>query len=128
MILMTVLVASTGASAQKTELVVSEVVFCTGVEDRQPVGANSQFFDTMERIYCFTRITGAAEDVKIYHVWIFGEEEKARVELTLRSSNWRTWSSKRIIQAWSGAWRVDIVLENGDIIASREFVYKPVNE
>ncbi|MBN2185465.1 MAG: DUF2914 domain-containing protein [Candidatus Krumholzibacteriota bacterium] len=113
------------AEEAKPVITAAEVVFCTGIEERQPVGANSQFFSSLERVFCFTRITGAAGETKIYHVWYFGEDKKAKVELNVGSSNWRTWSSKRIADKCSGAWRVDIVLEDGQVIGSREFIYKP---
>ncbi len=124
------LMAAVSAGAEEAEPVVTaeEIVFCTGIEDRTPVGANSQFFSSLERVFCYTRIKGAAGETKVYHVWYFGEDEKARVELNVGSSNWRTWSSKRIPDKCSGAWKVDIVLEDGRIIGSREFVYKPSAE
>ena len=115
------------ARAEEAKPVVSanEIIFCTGVEERQPVGANSQFFSSLERVFCFTRIKGAIGETKIYHVWYFGEDEKAKVELNVGSSDWRTWSSKRISDKYSGAWRVDIVLEDDQVIGSKEFIYKP---
>jgi hypothetical protein len=100
--------------------------FCTGIEDRQPVGATSQFFSEIDRIYCFTRITGAADTMTVQHVWYFGENEKARVALPVRSKSWRTWSSKRMIADWAGVWRVDVVMPDGTVLMKKEFVYKPV--
>ncbi|MBU8922564.1 MAG: DUF2914 domain-containing protein [Bacteroidales bacterium] len=109
-------------------LKVDEVVICTGIEEKAPAGINTQFFESQERLYCYSRISGAAPPDTITHVWIFGEEEKARVRLPVKSASWRTWSSKRMMASWSGAWRVEIEDNGGRVLAVREFIYKPVEE
>ena len=116
------------ASAQESGLTVEKMIFCTGIEDRLPVGESTQFFESAERIYCYTRINGAADTLDVTHVWYYGDEEKARVDLTIKSASWRTWSSKKMLPAWSGAWRVDILGPDEKVLLSREFVYKPVDE
>lgn len=129
MLLAALILAAAGAgAAQENGLSVDEMVFCLGVEDMAPVGANTQFFESVGRICCFTRITGAADTTTVTHVWYFGEEEKARVELTVKSASWRTWSCKTMLDAWSGAWRVDVLDPAGTVLLSREFIYKPVGE
>ena len=115
-------------AAQESGLAVEKMVFCTGVEERAPVGENTQFFEEADRIYCFTRIVGAADTLQVTHVWYYGDEEKARVPLTVRSASWRTWSSKKMMPDWTGAWRVDVLGPGGEALMSREFVYKPVKE
>jgi len=116
------------ASAQESGLTVEKLIFCTGIEDRLPVGESTQFFESAERIYCYTRINGAVDTLQVTHVWFYGDVEKARVDLTVKSASWRTWSSKKMLPAWSGAWRVDILGPDGEVLLSREFVYKPVDE
>ena len=120
--------AAGSATAQESGLTVEKMIFCTGIEERLPVGESTQFFESAERIYCYTRINGAADTLEVTHVWFFGDEEKARVPLTIKSASWRTWSSKKMLPAWSGAWRVDILGPDGEVLLSREFVYKPVDE
>jgi hypothetical protein len=130
LIITAILVAAALSSVAEEEggLKVEKMAFCTGVEDRVPVGENTQFFESAERIYCYTRINGAADTIDVTHVWYYGEEEKARVDLTVKSASWRTWSSKKMLPAWSGAWRVDVLGPGGELLLSREFVYKPVDE
>ena len=115
-------------SAQESGLTVEKMIICTDIEDRLPVGESTQFFESVERLYCYTRINGAADTLQVTHVWFFGDEEKARVPLTIKSASWRTWSSKKMLDAWSGAWRVDVLGPDGEVLLSREFVYKPVDE
>ena len=120
--------AAVSSTAQESGLTVEKMIFCTGIEDRLPVGESTQFFETAESIYCYTRINGAADTLDVAHVWYYGDEEKARVDLTVKSASWRTWSSKKMLPAWSGVWRVDILGPDGEVLLSREFVYKPVDE
>jgi hypothetical protein len=122
------IVAAGSTAAQETGLTVEKMIICTGIEERLPVGESTQFFESVERLYCYTRINGAADTLEVTHVWFFGDEEKARVPLTIKSASWRTWSSKKMLDAWAGAWRVDILGPDGEVLLSREFVYKPVDE
>ena len=117
-----------GSAQENANLEVKGMVFCTAVEDRQPVGADSLFFDTVERVYCFTRITGAEDTTSVSHIWYHGDEEMAAVDLAVRSKSWRTWSSKQIMKEWSGIWRVDVVSSDGKLLISKEFLVKPETE
>jgi hypothetical protein len=109
--------------SQEAALVVDEMVVCTSVEDRQPVGADSSFLDNVETLYCFTRITGAEEPTTVSHVWYYNDKEMANVELNVGEKSWRTWSSKRIVEEWVGNWRVDVVAA-GEVLKSLEFTVK----
>ena len=113
---------------QKKELGIKEMEFCTAVENRQPVGTDKEFYDTVEKVYCFTKIIGAADTTTVSHVWYHNDEEKARVELPVKSKSWRTWSSKIIIKEWGGVWRVDILSSGGKLLISKEFLIKPTEE
>lgn len=120
------LFVATYAGAQTVE--VKEMVFCPSIEERVPAQPDSIFYGTVEKVYCYTRIIGAADTTSIFHVWYHDEVEKARVELTVRSADWRTWSSKKILESWTGIWRVDVLLEDGKLIRSKEFLVKPTVE
>jgi len=115
--------ASGAAGAQ--DINIQEMVFCRSIEEREPVDPDSLFTDTVGQVYCFTRVTGAADTTTIYHVWFHEDEEMARVELAVGSSPWRTWSSKQILESWDGIWRVDIILPEGRLLRSKEFLVKP---
>ena len=56
------LLTTMGYAQEKEEaLTVKEMVFCMAVEDRQPVGVDTVFSNTIERVYCFTKIIGARD-------------------------------------------------------------------
>ena len=112
--------------AQSQEAInIEEMVFCTAIEERQPVGIDTVFSAGVERIFCYTKITGAEDTTDISHIWYFNAEEVANVTLSVKSKTWRTWSSKRLIEIWTGTWRVDVVLPSGAVLRSEEFVVKP---
>lgn len=115
-------------AAQKPETVspvtikIEDMEFCTGIDSWAPVGAGKIFRSTVGKVYCFTRVIGADEPTEIVHVWYFNDEEKARVTLAVRSKNWRTWSSKRLLEYWTGKWRVDVQTADGKLLRSSEFL------
>ena len=106
------------------DLSVDQMVFCTGVEDREPVGADTAFAASVGQVYCYTQISGAEDETTVSHVWSLNGEEKASVELTVRGKTWRTWSSKRIPVEWDGTWRVEVKSADGNVLMSKEFVVK----
>ena len=109
------------AAAQKQPaLVLEQIQFYTGVEDRQPSGVGSVFPEDLDKLYCFTKIGGAEGTTYVYHVWYFGDKEIARVKLPVKSKSWRTWSSKNLHMGL-GYGHVEIVSESGDILGRAEF-------
>ena len=103
---------------------VTEITICTAVEDRVPVGADTTFSSTVERVFCYTKISGAAADSSVTHVWYHGDNEMARQKLNVKADNWRTWSSKRIMESWTGEWRVDVLSAAGIVLESKTFTVK----
>jgi hypothetical protein len=43
------------------------------------------------------------------------------VPLTVRSGDWRTWSTKNVQPDWTGDWRLVIVSEDGSVLGSVKF-------
>ena len=112
-------VAAISQDAPSLEVAVAAI--CQDVVDREPVDAGVIFSASVGTLYCFTKITGAQEPTKVTHIWYFGATERAKVELDITSSSWRTWSSK-IIQAQEiGSWRVDILNEAGTVLKELHF-------
>jgi len=103
---------------------VEEIAVCTAVENREPVAADTSFSADIATLYCFTKVTGAAADSSISHVWYYNDEEKARIKLSVRADAWRTWSSKQIAEDWTGNWRVDVESAAGTVLGSKAFVIK----
>jgi len=112
----------TGVSAQElSNLSVEYGAVCEAVVDREVKAASSSFASGIEKLYCFTRISGAKEPTVVTHIWYYGDREQARVELAVKSSSWRTWSSKRIGAEQTGTWHVDVVDSEGRNLETYRF-------
>jgi len=108
-----VLVSSPAAGDKKNPLEITEVVIAEGVDNLVPTGVVESFSPGVGRLFCFTRVEGAVGETVIKHLWFYEDRLMADVTLPVRSENWRTYSSKRILKAWKGNWRVDITDGNG---------------
>jgi len=100
---------------------VERAVVCENVVDREPMNAGMQFAATVGKLYCFTHLIDAAAPTRVTHVWYYGDVERARVDLSVGASNWRTYSSKVIQTAEIGAWKVDILDADGNTLDSVNF-------
>lgn len=106
-------------------LKVAEGTICKDVVGRKPIEAGKKFEPTVGKLYCFTTIAGAERGAQITHVWFYGDVERARVNLSVESENWRTYSSKRIQAHETGTWRVEILGPDGNVLKTLEFEIGP---
>ncbi len=97
---------------------------CTAIENHVFTGVDESFPASVGKIYAFTKIVGAATDTFVTHRWYYENKLMAEVKLPVRSSNWRTFSSKNIMPEWTGQWIVDIADEDGTVIYSLPFTVK----
>jgi hypothetical protein len=120
------LLPGAAALAQGSQgLTVQEMVFCAAVQDRAPSLPDTAFASTVENVWCFVKVTGAADTTAITQVWYYKDREVSRVELAVKSASWRTWSSKKILPEWQGTWRVDVLAPGGEVLKSGSFAIKP---
>jgi Protein of unknown function (DUF2914) len=104
-----------------SRLTVPEAAICTEVKDRQPEGTGTTFPPSVGRLYCFTRVAGAADPTHVTHVWFHEDKEVHRVDLQVGGPSWRTWSYKTVPPGWTGKWRVDVQDAGGEVIYSIPF-------
>lgn len=112
-VLITLLVLFLASQAFAGTVSVAEGVITTLIADRAPVDEIASYPAQKGKLYCFTRIVGAEGETQVTHVWLYQDKEMARVTLPVRSASWRTHSSKNILPAWSGEWKVQILDESG---------------
>ena len=106
--------AGTAKSAATVEASVG-----TAVADHALTGAAESFPKGTAKLYCFSKVTGAA-DSEVEHVWYKGDAEQGRVKLKVGGSPWRTYSTKTLGPDASGDWRCDVV-QNGTVLQSVKF-------
>lgn len=127
-ILLTILLLAAAAAPAAAELAVTTMVVSAGFdrETRSPVDPGDSFAADAGRLWCYTRITGASEPLAVTHVWYHEGETRARIVLPVRSADWRTWSAKDLLPAWTGAWEVKVLDPDGLVLATRSFTVTPV--
>jgi hypothetical protein len=105
--------------------IVKEGVICRKVSGRRPVGAGETFKASVGKLSCFTKIVSPHYPFKIAHVWYFGDTKKARVNLRVGGSSWRTHSSKTIRADQIGDWHVAVVGPQGEVLKTVNFTITP---
>ena len=86
-IVICILSISVSAMAQETSPVaVDKMVFCRGIQDRNPVGAATHFPDSVVRVFCYSRLTSSVEKTSISHVWYYNDTQMAIVDLPVNGS------------------------------------------
>jgi hypothetical protein len=109
--------------ATPSDVQLAEAVVCQDVIDRAPVGNGDVFAKEVPKVYCFTRVVGA-EGTQLTHNWYYQGSLKASVKLNVRSSDYRTWSSKTMLPEWTGEWMVEILSADGKPLESIIFFLK----
>lgn len=111
-----------GIHADESQIDVVDMKFCTQISKREPVGVSDTFSNMFEKVYCYTEISGANPPTTISHLWFHEGNQMAEVPLNIKSSSWRTWSSKRIMKSWTGRWTVKVLSEDGRILKEKGFI------
>lgn len=109
-------------TTQAQQIKINQIDLATSIEDRTPVGTDTSFTADIGNIFCFTKVQSKSDSSQITHVWYHKDKEKARIKLNVQSKNWRTWSSKNILNSWTGRWRVIVEDNNGNVLASKTFI------
>ncbi|TET89518.1 MAG: DUF2914 domain-containing protein, partial [Desulfobacteraceae bacterium] len=108
-----------------TAVIVEEGVICRDVLHRRPLVVGNSFKASVDKLYCFTKIVGAQSPIEITHVWYFGNSKMAKVNLPVKSSSWRTYSSKTIHPQDIGDWHVEVLGPEGSVLWSLQFKITP---
>lgn len=120
LILICLVLSVSFASAADLQVAAGQIT--TAIEKQMPVDRIESYPADYGKLYCFTRVVGADQNTKVTHVWYYQENEMARVDLAVKSADWRTYSSKRFLPQWVGQWHVRVLDESGQEIASIPFV------
>lgn len=98
-------------------LKVSKATVCRSIENRMPAGVDQSFHPSDGKIYVWSMIESRQGSSTIHHIYYLEGKKISDVSLDVRSSRWRTWSSKTIASnRFRGKWHVDITTSNGDLL------------
>ena len=116
-------VASVALGARIDTDKVSRAVLTREVVDREPVNvfkADVRFNEFTDTMAFFSELKNL-QGQKVKHVWRYEDEVQASIELDITSPRYRTFSNKTILPEQVGNWRVDVVDEQGRLLAQKEF-------
>ncbi len=100
---------------------IARLVLCTGLENREPVGAAETFPASAGKVYCFIEARDVAAESTLTVAWKRGGKEISRTELTLKAgARWRTHAFKTIA-GMPGAWEVALLDSAGKEIQTASF-------
>ena len=115
-------VAREKSSQSAEEMSLSKIAICEDVQERTPVGEAEAFSSEIGKLWCFTRVHHAEAPTQIFHRWYVGDKLVDEIPITVKGQHWRCWSTKTILPSWTGQCRVEILSEEGDVLATKEFM------
>lgn len=120
---------TTGPSSESTtveaRLKVLQATVCAEIKNRMPAGVDTSFPTSAQRVFVWSKIHAQQIPSTIRHRYYFDGQKISEVTLNVRSTYWRTWSSKNISnKRFQGEWRVDITSADGKVLRRLYFEVK----
>ncbi len=107
------------AKPRETDIAARDFVMARDVVDREPVGMAKTFSPQDGRAFAYAKIDNPGAPTHVSFVWLYDDALYATVDMEIGTSvRWRTWSSAELSL---GAWRVQIVSPDGDVLAETAF-------
>ena len=106
-------------------LILKDIKICKGISNRKPLGVGTVFPNTVDSLYCHTKIENSGSKKEAKHIWYFENQIMTQVRYNVKKSkSYRSWTKKTILPYQVGNWRVDVQDQNGTIIGSKSFRIK----
>jgi len=106
----------------KKLLKLNEIMICRGIYKRNPINPDNKFFNNVDSLFCYTKISNPGIKQQIKHVWYYMGKEITSVNYNIKQSfNYRSWSKKTILPNQIGKWKVEVIDNEGNILGSRDF-------
>ena len=102
-----------------------EIKICKNIKNRSPVGVGEIFPNSVDSLYCYTKIENLGKKMEVRHVWYYENQIMTQVRYNVKKSNvYRSWTKKTISSFQIGNWRVEVQDRNGTIIGTKQFKIK----
>ncbi len=98
-----------------------QALFCLDVHNRKPVVFKSVFSRRVDYFYCYSVLSAPPEGVTILHRWIVKGQPVFERRLRVQGRNCRVWSRRHVMSKEPGAGRVEITVEDGNLLGSVVF-------
>ena len=104
------------------KLKLNEIMICRDIYKRNPVKPGNEFINTVDTLFCYTKISNSGLKKQVKHVWFYENKEMTTVRYNIKPSfNYRSWSRKKIMKNQIGKWRVDVIDGNDELLGSISF-------
>ncbi|CAH9067234.1 hypothetical protein PSECIP111951_03737 [Pseudoalteromonas holothuriae] len=116
-------ITNVALGAQIDSNLVSRAVLTTGVLNREPIDVlkdNLERGKFAEKLFFFTEINNM-QNQTVQHLWFHQDQLMAEIPLSISAIRFRTFSSKNIMPSQTGPWRVEVVTEQGQLLAQKSF-------
>ncbi|MCF6437294.1 DUF2914 domain-containing protein [Pseudoalteromonas sp. MMG022] len=116
-------ITNVALGAQIDSNLVSRAVLTTGIADREPIDVLKEHLeqtDFTEKLFFFTEINNM-QGQTVQHLWFHQDQLMAEIPLQISAIRFRTYSSKNIMPSQTGPWRVEVVTEQGQLLAQKSF-------
>ncbi|MBD1582689.1 DUF2914 domain-containing protein [Pseudoalteromonas sp. S16_S37] len=116
-------ITNVALGAQIDSNLVSRAVLTTGIVDREPVDVlkeNLELSQFTDKLFFFTEINNM-QGQTVQHLWFHQDQLMAEIPLTISAIRFRTYSSKNIMPSQTGPWRVEVVTDQGQLLAQKSF-------
>ncbi|MDH3229083.1 MAG: DUF2914 domain-containing protein [Alphaproteobacteria bacterium] len=116
------LVTVAASPAVAVEGTISRAQFTSAVLDREPVDEITSIDSRTGSVFFFTEFRNF-EGTNASHRWIYNGEVKFELSFKIRGSRWRVYSQKTLPAEWLGDWKVEIVTEEGTVLAAHNLIH-----
>ena len=76
-------------------LTLKEINICKNIKNRNPVGIGEVFSNSVDSLYCYTKIENRGKKMEIRHVWYYENQVMTQVRYNVKKSNvYRSWTKR----------------------------------
>jgi hypothetical protein len=96
--------------------------FTTEINDREPAENLQSLTNDNGQVKFFTELRDMSGQTAI-HRWEYDGKVVAEIAFDVKGPRWRVWSSKSLVPAWTGEWKVSVINAAGEVISEKNLSY-----
>jgi len=98
-----------------------QAVICLDVYENRPQLIKDHFNKNVDYLCCYTRLSAPEKPVTIIHRWRINGQPDFEKKMVVQGRGCNVWSRRSITAKMPGEGRVEIILENGNILGTAVF-------
>jgi len=101
---------------------VTRAVFTTQIRDRSPQD-DIKALDDPDRYVSFFTDLRKMDGMHVTHRWIYRDAVKYSMSFSVMSDSWQAWSTQRLPADSPGEWTVEVIDDQGKVLATERLMY-----